>query len=277
MAKLAGKAQGFEKRDGESWEGWTKRSEELFNELQAESRKVDPEAKSLFGAMIQFQVADGYAHYRVVKNSPLTLEHVPFMDGYQAHEATIRGVTANTVRTALKREKLFSGMTDKNDEFYASLKVGQIVHYNGSFGAWQRCEVVRGKSPQTGREQNVLKPVALVGEWREYDLPKRMPDGSVKLGHAAEGVRDGKTMTPHESCIWESPRCANKDRMIADGWKDPATFEPISLEVPALSAEEEAKAALWRKVARLRALVNDHREQDPQAIIDAVKRSLEAA
>jgi len=274
MAKLAATTCGsFKKADGEAWEAWSERIEGLLAEMQAVSAKVNPEGKSLVGALVQFSVADGYAYYRVCKDSPLTVEHVPYGDSYQAHEATVRGITANTVRTALQRSKMFSSMTDVNEEWYASLKAGQIVHYNGSFGAWQRCEVVRGKHPLTGKDQNVLKVIALVGDWRPYDLPKRTADGGIVLGHAVDSIQSGKTMMPHESNIWESPRCANKARMIADGWKDPATLAPVSLEVPALSAEEEAKAALWRKVGRLRAICND-RVEDPQSILDAVRQAV---
>ncbi len=278
MAKLAGKVEGFEKRDGEDWDAWTKRTEALLNDMSKRSAAIDPESSNLVNAMIQFQVADGYAHYVVVKTSPLTLHHVPFLDGYQASAETIRGVNANSIRSALKRAKLFSSLTDENTDFYKSLRVGQVVHYHNGFGSWVRCEVVRGQSVHSpGVEQNVLKPIALVGDWRPYDLPKRQPDGSVRLGYHAEKVRDGETMTPHESTIWESPRCANKSRMLEDGFKDPSKLEPISLEVPGMSAEEERKAALWKKIAWLRALVNDHRQQDPQAIIDSLKAALSEA
>lgn len=272
MAKLDKKiAFNNAKREGESWDDFSKREGALMEALSEKSAKVDPDG-DLTGALIRFQVADGYAVYVVSKHEPLTLQHVPYMDAYQADAATVRGVNKNTVRSQIMRERAFTNMRDTNKEFYDSLEVGQTVHYHSAFGEYVRCEVVRGTSVhQPGVEQNVLKPVALVGAWRAYDLPRRMPDGSVNYGHQVESIREGKTMTPHESCVWESPRYSRRDE------KDPSEMEPISLEVPGLSDEEERKAALWRKVNRLRAVVNDHREQDPQAILDALKRSLEAA
>lgn len=271
MAKLDKKAAfNNAKREGESWEDFQKREEALMKELSEKSAKVDPEG-DLTGALIRFQVADGYAVYVVSKSEPLTLQHVPYMDAYQANEATIRGINKNTVRSQIMRDRVFAKMRDTNADFYASLKVGQTVHYDNGFGSYVRCEVVRGESVHSkGVEQNVLKPVALVGDWRPYDLPRRMPDGSVNYGYQVEKIRKGETMTPHESTIWESPRCARRGA-------DPTGMQPISLEVPGMSGDEEQKAALWRKVARLRAIVNDHREQDPQAILDALKSSLEAA
>jgi hypothetical protein len=268
MAKLDKKiAFNNAKREGESWEDFSKREEAMMEELSKKSAQVDPDG-DLTGALIRFQVADGYAVYVVSKHEPLTLQHVPYMDAYQANEATVRGVNKNTVRSQLMRDRAMRAMRDTNADFYASLKVGQTVHYHNAFGSYVRCEVVRGESVHSpGVQQNVLKPVALVGDWRPYDLPRRMPDGSVNYGYQVEQIREGKTMTPHESTIWESPRCARRE-----GDKDPTKMEPISLEVPGMSADEERKAALWRKVDRLRAVVNDHRAQDPQSILDAVRQ-----
>lgn len=268
MAKLAGKYPGFnDKREGSSWEEHHEEQGRLLKAIEANSAKVNPESDNLESAVIKFQVADGYAVYVVSKNNPLTLQHVPYGDGYQANEATIRGVNKNTVRTQLKRDRMFEAIEDTNKIFYNSLKLGQIVHYNSSFGSYYRCEVVWGKPKggfTTNTDQKCLKPVALVGDWREYDLPTRMPDGSVRLGHAAESVRDGMLFTPHESCIWESPRCA---RRSTD--KDPTNMEPICLDVPGLSDEEEKKAALWRVVNRIRSIVNE-RAVDPNFILETV-------
>jgi hypothetical protein len=261
---------GFEKRDGETWDQHSDRMKKLLDELSAKSAKVDVESDALEGAQLQFQVADGYAIYIVSKVSPLTLRHVPYGDAYRANEATIRGVNKETVRKELRWRRSFEKMGDSNADFYASLKVGQTVHYHSSFNCWVRCTVVRGESAHSkGAEQNVLKPVALVGDWRPYDLPKRSPDGSVALGYHAESVVNGKTLTPHESMLWESGKMSSR-------YSDPTGLTPISLEVPPLSKEDEENAALWRKVNRLRAICND-RADDPRIILEAVRRAVEAA
>lgn len=73
------------------------KSETLFAELQATSRAVpldgSPNDKSdLTGIVLQFPFADGYAHYVVIKNKPLTLQHIPFCDAWQVQPALIRGM-----------------------------------------------------------------------------------------------------------------------------------------------------------------------------------------
>jgi len=258
---------GFEKRDGETWEQHSERMKTLLDELSAKSAKVVIESDALEGAQVQFQVADGYAVYVVSKTNPLTLRHVPYGDAYQANEATIRGVNKETVRKELRWRRSFEKMGDSNADFYASLKVGQTVHYHNSFNCWVRCEVVRGESVRSkGVEQNVLKPVALVGDWKAWDLPKRMPDGSVHLGYHAESVVNGKVLTPDESMIWESGKMGPR-------YSDPSGLKPISLEVPAMTKDAEENAALWRKVNRLRAICND-RADDPRVILEAVRQAV---
>ena len=74
------------------WQDYDKSSyEKQLNDLIDTSDQVDV-TKTLVGVVISFQVADGYAYYRVSKDKPLTLQHIPFCDAYQVHPATIRGL-----------------------------------------------------------------------------------------------------------------------------------------------------------------------------------------
>ena len=65
--------------------------EKQMKSLQAASDKA-LKAGKMEGLLFSFGVGDGYATYRVVKESPLTVEHLYYMDGYQVHPATIRGL-----------------------------------------------------------------------------------------------------------------------------------------------------------------------------------------
>lgn len=262
---------GFQRKDGETHERWDERTQGLLDDLEKASSKKDPRVNPLAGALVRFQVADGYAFYVVTREEPLTLQHVPFLDGYQANEATVRGVNKNTVRTQLLQQRSLAEMFNRGDGFYASLRLGQVVHYHSGFGAFYRCEVVRGKTPHGPGVQNCLKPVALVGNWRTYELPKRMPDGSVHLGHAAKSVSDGDLMTPHHSSVFESPEYAYKGNAELP---DPTALPPVSLEVPGMTDAEEQKASLWRQVARIRSLMNDRLEEDPSCILRAVSEAV---
>ena len=246
MARLGKAWPGFELRAGEEYRAYDARCRKLIDEIRAKHQ------------IVKFPVADGYALYAVTSEKPLVLRHIPYGDAYQAAAATIRGLTMRDVEAQRKFDEFFEKQGDENEAFYASLKPGQVVHYHNGFGQYIRCTVVRegGKT--------ALKETALVGAWREYDLPKRELDGSVRLGHHADGIAEGRTITPHMSCIWES----GKDRRFPD---DPATLEPIDLSVPEMSPEEAERARLWRKVARVRALVSQqHRDLDPGEILAAV-------
>ena len=89
MAKLASTVP-----PGDWTLNWKSKRDEIdvpLKALQEVSDKVDLD-KTLVGACIQFQIADGYAHYRVVKDRPLTLELIPFLDAYQIPEAHLRGI-----------------------------------------------------------------------------------------------------------------------------------------------------------------------------------------
>jgi hypothetical protein len=91
MAQLrAGIPKGFEQIEGEGWEAQHARHEAAFNALAAAAEAL-PEG-TLKGQMLRFPVADGYAHYLIVKDSPLVLQLIPMGDSYTADPALIRGL-----------------------------------------------------------------------------------------------------------------------------------------------------------------------------------------
>ena len=59
-------------------------------------------AKSLVGAMLRFPRGDGYAHYVVVKDKPLTLQHIPVGDAWRVEDCTLRGINVTDVRRQLR-------------------------------------------------------------------------------------------------------------------------------------------------------------------------------
>lgn len=70
---------------------WVDRHDKQFNELLKKSAKVDVNG-SLIGAVIALPFADGAAHYVVIKNRPLTLQHIPYCDAWHVPYYTIRGL-----------------------------------------------------------------------------------------------------------------------------------------------------------------------------------------
>lgn len=95
--------------EGEDFELQIERGDKLFEELVKVSDKIkiggDP-----VGALIKFPVADGYAHYRVVKASPLTLEHIPVENGWYADIRLLRGITTRDIWDELKSQRTLSSI-----------------------------------------------------------------------------------------------------------------------------------------------------------------------
>jgi hypothetical protein len=273
MARLSdAEIHGFGKTDGETWDEHYSRTGKALDALAAASAEI-PEGGDVKGAFLKFSVADGYAHYVVTASSPLTVAHVPYGDSYKTSAAAIRGLTVDEVRQQLRARRARDLLDKKNDDFYESLEVGQTVHYDHGFGAYVRCEVVLGSHDgESVVPRKVLRSVALVGNWREYDLPRREPDGSITWGYQVEKIRDRSVFHPHESCIWESPRCAGRGRHV----QDPYEMEPVDVSgPPPMDEEGEEAARLWRLVGQVRSAAGA--ASDPRACLLLVKRIAQEA
>ena len=57
------------------------------------------------GGVIRFSVADGHAFYYVKSESPLILQHIPFLDAYEIDAATIRGLNREDVVELIRQER----------------------------------------------------------------------------------------------------------------------------------------------------------------------------
>jgi hypothetical protein len=77
---------------GEPFEAEMARTDRLFEELMAASNRVDLSG-DIAGLVVKFGVADGYAVYRVAKDKPLTLEHIPYGDAYYIDWRMLKGFT----------------------------------------------------------------------------------------------------------------------------------------------------------------------------------------
>ena len=89
------------------------RTVKLIEDLQTKSEQIDPKSPDLRGAILQFQVADGYAYYAVTKMKPLTITLIPWSDAYQIPEAHIRGININDVRAQLDRTRNIKSLFPK--------------------------------------------------------------------------------------------------------------------------------------------------------------------
>lgn len=95
----------WDKREDETWDQNFARQEAMMETLRRRSDAV-PEGQ-IEGLLISFGVADGGAHYVVARERPLTLHHVPYLDGYQIDGIMMRGLRAADIRQRFGNRRLF--------------------------------------------------------------------------------------------------------------------------------------------------------------------------
>jgi len=165
------------------------------------------------------------------------------------------------IQATIGLSELFEKLDERHRFFYDNLTPGQIVHYNNGFNDWVRCEVV----VEDG--ENKLKRIALVGEWRSHDLPRRTQDGSIYNGYYGNKIINGETFTPNSSHLFEAG-CQPRNGI------DPSTLDPVSLEVPEMDDSEAMTASLWKRINEIQNLCGDN-QRDPQDIINEIRVLLE--
>jgi hypothetical protein len=60
--------------------------------------------------VFRHHVADGYAHYEVVKMAPLTLRHIPYLDGWEAPAYVIRGLRKQDIEEQVRVDKYWKSL-----------------------------------------------------------------------------------------------------------------------------------------------------------------------
>lgn len=157
---------------------------------------------------------------------------------------------------------------NESDRWYQSLVVGQIVHYHNAFSQYVRCVVVNdecnGQSPS-------LKPLALVGAWQKFDLPKRRRDGTIAQSIQVDQIQNGTVMRPNASNIYECYLFSDAGR------KDPRKLKPLDLSVPDMTPQEILIARLWTACAEVKQVFSDQSEVNPVVLLERAKDKIEAA
>jgi hypothetical protein len=140
------------------------------------------------------------------------------------------------ITRALRMGALFNKFHQQHADFYSSLRPGQIVHHVNHEGSYVRCKVVKKDG------QNVLQPIALVGDWPKHELPHRYADGGVYNGYYVDKIIKNETYSPNESQILESPTASWGKRVNKE---EVARLPAINYELPAPTKEEQDTAAAW--------------------------------
>lgn len=182
------------------------------------------------GRIYREGVADGHAEYMFAEGSKSFLFHLPYGDGYQSR--TVGGMTKASVLKLMgandRLDNYFEGLDNQKKSFWDSRVVGEIIHYHNSFGQFIRGEVVIVNNVPE------LKPTALVGKWRESDLPRRARDGTVMHGYHVKQIINGESWQPSDSCVYESPTYSDSYK----SYGDPRAMPAINLDLPELEADE---------------------------------------
>lgn len=142
------------------------------------------------------------------------------------YQGVERYLPESKIEEIIRFEDQMRGYSHQTSDWFSGLNDGEIIHLIHMKNQWVRCEVMGGS----------VTPIALVGDWKSYDLPKRRPDGGISLPHYPRMILAGETFRPNPANFWEF-------EMNGD---DPSSLDPVSLEVPEMTPEEESTARFIR-------------------------------
>lgn len=171
------------------------------------------------------------------------------------------------IESALAYDEMISTIGKNNGDWWASRKVGQIVHYHDAFGRYVRGVIVNHEGEMK------MQPTALVGNWTEHDLPKRLLNGTVRWGYHAEKIRNpgpDSLINPHQSNMWESPEFSRKGR------PDPTRLPAHDLSEPPQFEGEKAEFAHWESMRQRLGVILGEGHHDPKAALQQVRDILAA-
>ena len=94
-----------------------KKLDAQFMELQKKSDEL-PRGQ-VVGGIYSYPVADGHAHYLVIKDKPLTLAHIPYSDAWELPDAHIRGLQRQDVLQHLEHQKKMNKLFGKKEGVHA--------------------------------------------------------------------------------------------------------------------------------------------------------------
>lgn len=193
-----------------------------------------------------------------IVNEPITHDGVTYESDYAG---AVQGFTTEQVERFTGTARAYAKSSDEHEQFYATLPLGSVVHYDNGFTQFVRC--VRVQAPAGQR----LMPFELVGSWGT--VVRRNNDGSVSNDYHVESILDGRRFEPHYKNIWEaktkdekawSMRSArpngvdqrvNLRRPEHQQPFDPTTEPAIDLSPPPVAEDERVMNAY---VQRLRAI-----------------------
>lgn len=223
--------------------------------------KTSKNVRLVIGSEFRVTIADGRVLFRVtdidLDRGRVTAEAVnePIEIGGKTYDSDHAGLVQDFLIEEVQRalnadalwERFVREQNAQTEDFWGSVKTGQVLHYNDSGNRWVR-GVVEHRDGKA-----VMVRTALVGDWRQHDLATRDETGQVHYGYHASRVLDGEGFAPQPSCIFESPTFNRRGGQI-----DPSTLDALSLTLPEPTAEEQAQYDAGALLAQARDLMQDH-------------------
>jgi hypothetical protein len=191
------------------------------------------------GTKFRYNYADGNPLWVVTAKRGRGTWIATVTDSDEDWAGTTKTFSSEEITASINMANYWKKSGNDSNRFFSSLEPGSIVHYDNGFQNYVRCQVTNTYD---------LLPIALVGDWKPYDLPSRGADGSIHLGYHAGNIKAGKTFKPHASNLYEF-----RDKPTD---KDPRQWVPVCLELPPASDEELELAIKYRKLKRIQDTIN---------------------
>ena len=150
--------------------------------------------------------------------------------------------TTAQIEQKLRAAAATTNARDRADAWWDERTDGEIVHY-----ANRSDQFVRGRIVTIDGDKQMM-PVALVGAWQAFELPRRSEIGDVVPGYYATLIAKGEPWRPHPSCMFESTLSG----------MDPRTLPEIDLTLPEPTEQEQERYAAARVVAQIGKVSNDY-------------------
>jgi len=210
-------------------------------------------------------VADANVEFEVTKINGDLCEAVATENNLN-YIGTVKGFTTHEVQDAKSVDAFWAKHHRQQKQFYKTIEPGEVYHYHSGFGCFVRGEVVEVNG------EKKLKAIALVGAWKDHELPSRTRFGYESIPYHAQKVLDGEPCTPNQSCIYE----LNQGKFEVD----PRTMDPINLTLPEPTEDERREAEGWAAIAEIEELIAACRRlphMTAAQTVDTLKKALKKA
>lgn len=218
----------------------------------------------LVGRFIQHPFADSHATYTITRELGDKIE-IEVSDVGDAWVLPAWGKKARIARSKvegfLRQRDAWAEMATQEADWWAQQLVGTVVHYYNGFNQYVRGAIIVHEG------EKKMMPIAMVGDWREHDLPRRQPDGSIDYGYHAGQIANQTPMRPNASNMYECPDHGKRG-------DDPRKMRPVLFAVPEMTEAQQKLAILTKKIEAIRAMLDYERSADPVAHAVAIEAAL---